>query len=152
MMKQIATYVCIAIFMISTTFASKKKDFEVVELDDVVQTILLTELTPEISQQIMLGVCPHIAIEYPAGVEIPVKFKMKSDLVTMSLDPNFSFKSEVPLYVRFIRKPDSDRIRLYTSCDLKKWVKTGSPFKKDDVISIKQDQDKKMLVEVMTDS
>ncbi len=134
--------------MISTTFASKKK---FVELDDVTQTILVTDLTPEISQQISVGVCPNIAIEYPEGIEIPFKFKGKVDFASVNLDPNLSIKLEKTCYLRFIKTHGycTERVRIYRSCDLKTWRKAGH-FKNEGIFNIKQDRDKKMLVEFVT--
>lgn len=144
-MKRILTLMCVAIFMISTTFAGGKKSF--VKLDKLTDTVLLTDLTPELSKDLCAGDLPNVAVECESGREFPVKAIGKYDFIGASLDPNLSVKLERTCYFRFMKKdPESEKVITFMSFDGRRWKKTGL-FNEGDILFGFNQETSKVLVE-----
>lgn len=110
----------IATVMMTTAFAK--------QIDEAKEVIPFTGLSPEMTNDVVSGRRPDLAIECQEGTELPFKFLGHFGLFSVQFAPNLTFKIEKTCYLRFIPKrfnrPQSTRG--YISYDLKSWDKLSS--------------------------
>lgn len=105
------------IFLVITTgtlFAKKKK-----MLPELRRIISVTELTPEMIEDLGLGRMPDVAIECEPGTELSPKLSWHNGIFTALLNPMALLKINKPFYFRVNRK------KVYVSRDLIDWEKPG---------------------------
>jgi hypothetical protein len=105
-------------FMLITGFAGHKGDINDELAIPIEQVIPLTDITPELSKELLSGQLPDVAIECKEGVELPIKYLCKAGFISFKYEPNLSFKIEKTCYLRLIKKG-----RCFMSFDLKTWKK-----------------------------
>ncbi len=102
---------------LSTVFAkSGHKSLE--NLSEINQIILLTDITPAISKELLAGRLPTTAVECRENMSLPVAYFMKAPFFSLECLPNLTVKIQKTCYVRFTEKR-----RGYLSGDLKSWEK-----------------------------
>ncbi|MBS0647677.1 MAG: hypothetical protein JSS10_00460 [Verrucomicrobia bacterium] len=124
-MNKMMLYVCAAAVAVSTAFPKDKKHPIQEPTTEVKQVIPLTELSPQMTRELIEGSHPDIAIECKQGTQLAFKYSGNYELLSVHFAPNLTIKVEKNAYIRFIRtradKPKS--LRGYISYDLKKWDK-----------------------------
>ncbi len=87
-------------------------------LTDVNRVILETELTPQLSKEILSGKHPYLAIESRAGTDLPIKYFLNGGFFSVKFEPNLSIKIEKNCYIRILSNK-----KAFLSFDLKSWDK-----------------------------
>ena len=128
-MKKYLSIIVISICMISNVWA-KKKDVLPSELkEEVKKVILFTDLTSEMTKELLEGKHSDVAIECREGVELPFKYVGDFGLYSINFAPNLSVKMERTCYLRFVKKNrlnSSSSVKSFISFDLKNWEKASS--------------------------
>lgn len=118
-------FVCAAALAVSTAFPKTKKHPIQEPSTEVKQVIPLTELSSQMTKELIEGNHPEVAVECKQGTELAFKYSGNYGLLSVHFAPNLTIKIEKNAYIRFIRtradKPKS--LRGYISYDLKKWNK-----------------------------
>jgi hypothetical protein len=119
-------FFCISVFLVSTAFSKSKDRISPKELGtEVKQVVLITDLSSQMTKDLLAGLHPNIAVECKEGTELPFKYAGHFGLFSVKFTPNLSVKLEKTSYLRFIRtRPDNPKSsRGYISFDLKSWEK-----------------------------
>src|ERR1700722_3426608 len=99
-----AIFLCISVFLVSTAFPKSKNGLPLKELEtEVKQIVLATDLSSQMTKELLEGRHPHIAVECKEGTELPFKYRGDFGLVSVNFSPNLIFKLEKTAYLRFIR-------------------------------------------------
>jgi len=99
-------------FCCSTAFAKQKK-----ALPDLTEVVPLFGLNTPWVSEFVRGQHPEVAIECPAGVEIPLRLLQTNKYFQVGFAPNLSVKLQKTVFVRVVRN------RAYISFDLEKWTR-----------------------------
>lgn len=122
-MKKTLVLIFAATLMLSTAFA-KKRELPVELETEVKQVLSSTDLTPDMTKELLEGKHPRVAIECPEGRELPFKYMGDFGLFSVNFFPNLSVKVEKTCYFRFIKKSGrASPAKGYMSYDLKTWGK-----------------------------
>ena len=116
---------CISVFFVSTAFPKSKDRLPPKELEtEVKQVVLITDLSSQMTKELLEGLHPNIAVECREGTELSFKYTGHFGLFSVNYNPNLSIKVEKTAYLRFINSSSTKpRIRGYLSFDLKSWEK-----------------------------
>ena len=105
---------------LSSVFARDKGKARAADelLTDVKQVILLTDLTTELSKEILYGQHPYAAIECREGTHLPLRYLFNAGFFSVKFEPNLSIKLDKTCYIRILSNG-----RGFLSFDLKNWSK-----------------------------
>lgn len=118
-MKRACCFLIIATTLLFPAFAKERS------LPPVEKMISLTDLTFEITDELVQGKIPNMAIECKEGAQLPLRFFANYDLFSIGLIPNLTVRIEKTCYFRFIGKKG------FISYDLQNWEKGSKLFYKN---------------------
>jgi hypothetical protein len=128
-MKKYLSLLIVAICMVSTGFARVKNILPLAVSEDVKKVVLFTDLTPEMTKELLEGQHPNVAVECREGVELPFKYVGNFGLYSINFSPNLSIRMEKTCYFRFVkksRKAKSSKVKSFISFNLKDWEKASN--------------------------
>lgn len=133
-MKKNILFILALMMLSSSTFAKTKT------LPEVRQVISLTDVTPEMSKELLSGMHPDIAIECKEGTSLPLQFLTKYGFFSLKWNPQLTLKVDRPCYLRTIKR------RAYLSLDLVNWDKPRNFFKGKANTDVKISNDKSHIL------
>jgi len=116
---------CVSVFFVSTAFPKSKDRLPPKALEnEVKQVVLITDLSSQMTKELLAGLHPDIAVECREGAELSFKYTGHFGLFSVNYNPNLSIKVEKTAYLRLINiSSTKQKIRGYLSFDLKSWEK-----------------------------
>lgn len=108
-MKKFATSILAALMLVATAEAKT--------LPVINSVMSVTELTPEMINNLIEGMYSDVTLQFQEGTALPLQFLVRNKLFSLKFDPKLTIKVETSGYIRFINK------KTYMSLDGINWEK-----------------------------
>ena len=112
----------VALLFAATAYAKSDNYVKAADLPPVTSIMPALGLESNAARYLTSGKLPDTALEFQAGSELPVRYLLRHNLLSLSYDPKLTIKVEKTCYLRFVGK------KVYMSLDLVEWHKPKEFF------------------------